>query len=258
MNHPGQTNLREEDLHAYVDGRLDAAARQAVETWLASHPQDAARVQAYRQQNQLLHSLFDPALAEPLPPALQAASRRRRRYVPAAMAAALAWMTLGGSGGWLLHAYYQTGETGLSIATLPQRAAIAHVVYTPEVLHPVEVDAQQETHLAAWLSKRLGTTLRIPHLQTVGYDLVGGRLLPDRDRPAAQFMYQDASGRRLTLYARLQNGTAREPTAFRYSLENKVAVFYWVDGDVGYALSGEIDKAQLLQAAEIAYRELNL
>ncbi|MEB5506298.1 hypothetical protein QMA69_23600, partial [Burkholderia pseudomallei] len=34
----------EHDLHAYVDGRLDADARTAVERWLALHPARAEQV----------------------------------------------------------------------------------------------------------------------------------------------------------------------------------------------------------------------
>jgi anti-sigma factor RsiW len=167
------------------------------------------------------------------------------------------WLVVGGAGGWLLHGYRMAQSELPALATLPQRAAIAHVVYTPEVLHPVEVGVEQEAHLVNWLSKRLGTEVRVPHLQAIGYDLVGGRLLPDQDRPAAQFMYQDAGGRRLTLYVRTQEAHGAEATAFRYSSQEKVAVFYWIDGSVGYALSGEVDKAALLRAAELVYRDLN-
>ena len=38
----------EADLQAYVDARLDAARRAALERWLAAHPDDAACVAAYR------------------------------------------------------------------------------------------------------------------------------------------------------------------------------------------------------------------
>jgi len=50
-------------------------------------------------------------------------------------------------------------------------------------------------------------------------------------------MYQDARGQRLTLYVSRQRGEPRD-TAFRFSQEDRVSVFYWVDGNFGYALSG--------------------
>jgi len=133
---------------------------------------------------------------------------------------------------------------------------VAHAVYSPEVRHPVEVGADQEAHLVRWLSKRLGTSLKIPHLAAQGYALVGGRLLPGERGPAAQFMYQDIKGQRLTLYVRMSR-EARAPTAFRFTQENGVGVFYWLDGRLGYALSGETDRGELLRVADAVYRQLN-
>jgi anti-sigma factor RsiW len=50
---------------------------------------------------------------------------------------------------------------------------------------------------------------------------------------------------------------ANRETAFRYAREGQVGVFYWVDGPFGYALSGELDRPQLLRVAEQVYRALN-
>ena len=136
------------------------------------------------------------------------------------------------------------------------RAVVAHIVYAPEVRHPVEVGAEQEAHLVAWLSKRIGGNLKIPQLASLGYHLVGGRLLPGNQGPVAQFMFQDGSGQRLTLYVR--NGAAEgKETAFRYAQERGISVFYWVDGRFGYAISGEINKDDLLRVANVVYQQLN-
>ena len=45
--------VAEEELHAYVDGELAPDRRVAVEAWLASHPEDAARVAQWRSQAEL-------------------------------------------------------------------------------------------------------------------------------------------------------------------------------------------------------------
>ena len=42
------------------------------------------------------------------------------------------------------------------------RAAVAHVVYSPDVRRPVEVGADQEQALVTWLTKRMGTDVRPP------------------------------------------------------------------------------------------------
>jgi len=250
-----QVPVTEAELHAYIDGLLPAERRAEIEAYLAAHPEDAQRARAWQEQNQALHAWFDPVLAEALPARVRRSALPRRMMPPALRYAAVAaWFALGGVTGWYVHAY-NTAKSADAVA-FARQAAIAHVVYTPEVRHPVEVGADQEVHLVGWLSKRLGANLKIPHLLAVGYQLVGGRLLPGNQGPVAQFMFQDGNGQRLTLYVRSGAGNSKE-TAFRFAQERGVSVFYWLDGKFSYALSGEIDKAELLRVAKVVYQQLN-
>jgi anti-sigma factor RsiW len=244
-------------LHAHADGRLDADQRAAVAAWLAEHPDAAARVQAWRDNDALLRAAYDPLLAEPIPERLRLAASRAPRRPVLRLAAAVAWLALGATLGYGLRGLQgpETEPAG-ALVSLPRQAAIAHAVYAPEVRHPVEVGADQEAHLVAWLSKRLGTPLRAPALGTEGYALVGGRLLPGEAGPVAQFMYQHGDGRRLTLYVRRGEADNQE-TAFRYTREDGVSVFYWIDGPLGYALSGDLPREALLPVASAVYRQLN-
>lgn len=247
--------LTESDLQAYVDGQLEPMRLAEVEAWLAVHRDDAERVAAYRQQTAALHALFDPVLNEAVPQRLSRPERPSWNVLPQLRYAAVAaWLAIGGTLGWLLHDVQEV--PALAGSSLARQAAVAHAIYTPEVRHPVEVGADQEAHLTAWLSKRLGTQLKVPHLGKTGYELVGGRLLPGSDSPAAQFMYQDNRGQRLTLYVRTDNSEHQE-TAFRYAREDNVSVFYWIDGTLGYALSGDVDKPELLRVAQLVYQQLN-
>jgi anti-sigma factor RsiW len=253
--------ITEVDLHAYADGRLDAARRAEVEAWLATRPEEAERVADYRRLGEEVRAHYEPVLAEPLPPALADAAVLGRRWTR--IAAVLAWVALGaaigGIAGWELRdarptAAAPAGDIGAAMA---RRAALAHVTYSPEVRHPVEVGADQEAHLVAWLSKRLGAPLRAPKLEPVGYSLVGGRLLPGDDGPVAHFMYQCNRGTRITLYVRTE-ATGNRETAFRYAREGNVGVFYWVDRKLGYALSSaDISKDDLLKVANAVYQQLN-
>jgi anti-sigma factor RsiW len=140
------------------------------------------------------------------------------------------------------------------MAQLPRQAAIAHVVFSPDVRRPVEISAENEDQLVAWLSKRLGTPVHPPKLGALGYELIGGRLLPGNSGPVAQFMYHDATGQRLTLYASIEN-TANHDTAFRFAQEGPVNVFYWVDGKFGYAISAGIDRDELARVATAVYSQ---
>ena len=245
------------DLHAWADGRLDAAQRDEVERWLAANADEHERLLGWKRQKELLHEAFDPVLEEAPPTRLVDAAIRRPPSPVWRIAAAIGWLAIGIVAGY--------GLRGIKPADLPtdspavpplaRNAAIAHVVYVPEVRHPVEVGADQDAHLVQWLSKRLGTPLKTPHFAAQGFDLVGGRLLPGDRGPVAQFMYQDKDGRRLTLYVKTDSDN--RDTAFRYAQEGKVGVFYWLDGKLGYALSGEMPRAELLAIAEAAYRQLN-
>ena len=206
--------------------------------------------------SRLLHERFDAVLVEPVPARLQL---RAPSWVGHARAAAIlaAGIAIGLAMPYAWKGAPEPPAAGVPVpAPLSARAARAHLVYAAEVRHPVEVDASQQDHLVAWLSKRLGTKLKVPVLAEEGYELLGGRLLPGPDGPVAQFMYQEATGRRLTLYVSARS-KSDGPTAFRFAQEGPVAVFYWIDGNWGYALSGEIDKPALSRISASVYRQLN-
>ncbi len=139
----------EAELHAYVDGLLPQARRPEVEAYLAAHAEDAQRVRAWREQNQALRDLFDPVLAESLPARVRRPDLTRRMRPVLRYAAVAGWLALGGVAGWNLHDY-NVAKSADTVA-FAHRAAIAHIVYSPEVRHPVEVGADQEAHLVAWL-----------------------------------------------------------------------------------------------------------
>lgn len=241
----------EQDIQAYVDGVLDPARRHEVEHYLSERPDEAERVRAYQAQNAALRAMYDPVLAEPVP-AILTATPAPRSWRMAGIAASI--LFAGVAIGWIARAGVAPGTP--PVGSFARSAAIAHAVYSPEVRHPVEVGADQEDHLVKWLSKRLGTELRAPKLASAGYDLVGGRLLSGSQGPVAQFMYQDGKGQRLTLYVTAQKGEGRD-TAFRFSQEDKVSVFYWIDHNYGYALSGEMKRDSLLALANTVYQQIS-
>lgn len=256
----------EEDLHAWVDGRLAADRRAELEAWLAANPERAQELARWRSVNERLHAGYDPVLDEPIPAHLLAAATRPR-LPRLRVAAVLGWIALGGLLG--LGAGYRLGGDTPALPTagiappqatpvafdLPRQAALAHAVYAPEQRHPVEVGADEEAHLVAWLSKRLGRPLRIPDLSAQAFRLMGGRLLATAAGPGAQFMYENAAGQRLTLYVSV-DADADAGTAFRYAREDGIGVFYWIDRDLAYALSGALERDALLPAAEAIYRQL--
>ena len=257
--------ITEADLQAWVDAVLPEARREEVDAYLAANPAEAERLRAYQAQKQELRALYNPVLDEPLPEGLAALASPPAaggsdqaflsRWSLQRMAAGFLIALVGGLAGWMAHERYPSAE-GMAKASLPHQAAVAHAVFSPDVRRPVEVTAQQEDQLVAWLSKRLGTPVRPPKLGAQGFELVGGRLLPGNSGPVAQFMYQDASGQRLTLYVSTEN-TENRDTAFRFAQEGKVNVFYWIDGKFGYALSAGLDKGRLAGVATAVYDQMD-
>lgn len=237
--------IGEMDLHAYVDGQLDTARRAEVEAYLAAHPEAAAEVQELRVQMQALHVRFDGVMNEPIP--LRLTNALQPRPWPRGLAAGLAWLACGLTAGWFGHALIQPPAAVQT--AFAKEALAAHVLYVSERRHPVEVPAAQEAHLVAWLSKRLDAPIRAPDLQGQGFALLGGRLLPGGDAPLAQLMYESTSGERLTLTVR-RTAKPQADTGFKVMERNGTSVFYWIDRDYGYALSGSIERQRLLAVAQ--------
>ncbi|MFT3815955.1 MAG: anti-sigma factor [Acidovorax sp.] len=258
-HHPDESML-----HAWVDGELSPESAAVVAQWLARHPEEAARMAALQAQNASLQALHAQVLDEPVPPPLRRALHRppiQWRW-PHALAAGL--MLGAGLGAGYGMGRHQTASPRTSaVAQLPafvREAAAAHAVYVPEQRHPVEVAAQQQAHLVQWLSKRLGVPLKVPALDAEGFHLMGGRLLPGETGQArAQFMYEDATGERVTLYVSVlpQPGKATAaPMAFQWTNDGTTQGFYWLDGHQGYALSAALPRERLQALAEAIYRQL--
>lgn len=206
----------------------------------------------YADQTAALKRRFDPIITEPIPARMYLKSPGWIEYARAAVV-----LAAGIAIGLAIPSFEPEHNQSIAMQQLPIRAARAHLVYSPEVRHPVEVDAKQQDHLVKWLSKRLDIPLKVPLLTQEGFELLGGRLLPGSDGPVAQFMYQDAAGKRLTLYVTpAKKGVQQKLTSFRFAKEGNVSVFYWIDDDCGYALSGEVDKGTLAKVASLVYKQL--
>ena len=267
-------------LHAWLDGELPPERRAEVDAWLAEHPDDAVRVRLWAADGEALRERFDPVLGEAVPQALTQVVWRKAPQTLAMpgqgglrWAAMLAVFVLGGAAGaglmWRMRPHMTGAIVRADEPAWVQRAAVAHAVYVPEVRHPVEVKAQEE-HLSRWLTKRLDVPVKLFDLREQGFELVGGRLLPDAAGPSAQLMYQAiattpaASGVqdkpvRVTVY--LRKPESNTPAAFRYEQQGEFGLFYWVEGrsadgpPCGYALVGALPRERLLALAEAIYRQ---
>jgi anti-sigma factor RsiW len=257
------TSVSEDEIHAYVDGTLPNDARERIGHAIARDPALAARVNDYFSLNALFHERYDRVLSEPVPQRLRPHAIRRIRAAAnwprfAGLAAALALGIGIGMGAGMQMDHNAPAQLASAANTrtvsfdstdaLARRAAIAHVVYMPAVDRPPELRATREQDFVKWLSNKLGTDIHPPLLAQSGYELMGGRLLRDDHGTMALFMYRDAKGERVTLCISRRKQSA-DMTAFKLYRDGPVNVFYWVDGDFGYAVSSGIDREALLDLA---------
>ena len=251
--------IGDDELMAYVDGRLPTDRAEAVGSYLAAHPEIRERLSQFAEQRQALRAAFDEPVAGPIPTRLRLTRliterqrRRRRRF--AEIAAAILLVVFGGVGGWTardLASPHVSPPSTLAAGTIMADALAAHRTFAVEVRHPVEVDAAQEAHLVQWLSKRLGRPLVVPDLSATGYRLMGGRLLPAGSGPAAQLMYENGTGDRLTVYVR--PGVAGEASSYQH--DKNVGAFYRADEGLGCVIVGDADRGALSRAAERVYEQ---
>jgi anti-sigma factor RsiW len=268
-----QTSIDEDEFQAFVDGQLSPDRCRAVMAYLAARPEESSRMSDYRDLNRELHRLYDEVLYEPLPLRL-----RVERYgsgtswwgravgwlvlaelgsMPRAAAALIVLMAVG-LGSWNLSVRYNRVEPEPPAYTFTRQAFNAHVLYAPDMQHPVEFGADQENRFLTWMSERLGEVVHAPNLADLGYTLVGGRLLPAAGQPAVQLMYENADAKRITMYIRgswLAPSGASHDGTINFAGEGGLSAVYWIDGPFAYALLGELDREQLFAIAKIIQQQ---
>jgi anti-sigma factor RsiW len=251
---PPRPILADIDLHAYLDGELTEAEAREVELRLAADPKARALLHSLSLQRDALLREFALPTDCPVTHRLAHAVRRSGQsgrppgfWLWGGLAAALA---LAATSGYVLRGYQQPPMAAAAPGFV-ETAMGAHLVFTPEVRRPVEIKAAEQQQLTYWLSKRVGMPIRPPDLASQGWSLVGGRLLADGPKPAAQLMYEDRGGRRLTLFVRGEAALAN--TAFQFTTRERLASFYWVDRPLAYVIAAEMERAELMRIADAVH-----
>ncbi len=253
----GCRTFSDTDLNLALDGEMPEDVRAEFELWLAQNPEQKALFDSYAADRDLLKAALDPVMAEAVPEKLTARpysandnTAKRSRWQLAAAAVVL--FVAGGAIGY---------QAGTSLPAEPSAASLltdnaidAHVIYAAEMRHTVEVGVDEKDYLVSWLSKRVGLNLIAPDLKVHGFSLVGGRLLPSGGRAAAQFMYENTAGHRISLYVKTVD--SKDATGFQLVEERGARAFYWLDQGYACALTGDLPENDLLKISRDAYRQL--
>ncbi|EFI50028.1 anti-sigma factor [Afipia sp. 1NLS2] len=255
MNRP----ITEDDLHGFVDHALDAKRHAEVHAYLDAHPEVLARITRYADQRDWLRAALAPIAEEPIPSQLNVLRLIRRQRQPfrishvAAVAAALAFMAVGGIGGWVFRGAESSIPKG--IFALGREASESYSVFATDHIRPVEMRAGESAQLINWVSRFLGRTLTIPDLSKSGYDYLGGRVVATSEGPAVLLLYDDGRGSRLAMLARTMADARDTPMA---AVSGKGAQGYaWANQGIGYSLVGAKTEESLHPIADEARRQIS-
>lgn len=253
-------NISDSEIHAYLDRQLTPEQASEFEKRLTKDKIAQKKLADYQMIEQSLNNLYQPVIEEKIPSQLLNACKKKSfNYL--AIAASVTFFVIGWLSGAQNNPFNQTYADSMML-DLEAPAIFAHSIYSVEKLHPVEVEANKQAHMNHWLSKRLKTKLKAPDLSKQQFKLVGGRLLPStKERMAAQFMYQNKQGNRITLYVKRGNWKTKE-TAINHTStkiqEHSFNASYWIDGDLGYVLTGKITQQLNQKISESIYKQMSL
>jgi anti-sigma factor RsiW len=243
-----------EELHAYLDGRLDAPRRARVEARIRSDRDLARLVEEYRAQAlnlELLGRLTRlrapradiDALRERFAQRLYRQKTVARGFKCMAVAAVLL------SAGWMGWLHYGTAE-GPLVARQPSEAG--HLLSVEREL----AGAEGGNPILDWIAQQvMGKSLPAPDLQSLGFQFAGGRVLPTSRGPAAQLFYESSDGDRVMLY--LTGNVGQKKSTFTFVSKGELSMFYWQSGPFIYSLIGRIEQDRLMAVAEHVNAELS-
>ncbi|PJG47071.1 hypothetical protein CAF53_01600 [Sphingobium sp. LB126] len=247
--------ITEDDLQAHVDGRLEARRDVEVRAWLAAHPTELARVEALARQRAQLRAVLAPIAEEPIPPGLRVehlVGRSHRQWANGwQTAAAVVLLLIGGAGGWTLH-----GQMGPArgIAALAREAADSYSVYAPDRMRPVEIAGTERAQLVAWGSERLNRPVSIPDLSSLGFRLLGGRLVATPHGPGLLTMFEDGSGTRLVMLTRPMTIDQNRPMS--EEVDGAIGSVTWSRDGLGYSIAGALQPERIHPIADHAREQL--
>ncbi|AGL85773.1 anti-sigma factor family protein [Pseudomonas protegens] len=226
------------DLHAYVDHQLSEQDRRLLEHYLASHPQVAARVQAWQQDAQHLRAALGGALLQPANPALdpvQIRARLKQRSLRrlASAAVLLVAVGVGGLSGWQARELTLAGSSVLPMTDALQ----AYRLFAEQGMLPADFKVQGNQSIQAWLDRYFTQASPLPDLQGAGFRAVSGRLLSTEQGPAAMVLYEDREGRKVSFYIR-PPGPQNKLLPPGSRREGPLQAQYWSGQGYNYAMVG--------------------
>ena len=243
-------SITDADLHAFVDGQLEATRRIEVEDYLARHPDAAARIMADMRVQDMLKLAFAGKPARPSLHLLEAAHRLERSFawrrvgLRVRQAAAIAFLI---GLGWVAHD--RTGVFEISDTEAAPRPPIfvvdaQHAHETALLRARMASQAATPVYDTAEILKETGITM--PALPA-SWRVADVQVFPAHEGHSIEVALEAAILGRVSLFvARTTTSGVIAPTSAHSPSGLTV---YWQSGPLAYALTGSAPEPDLKQAA---------
>jgi anti-sigma factor RsiW len=245
------------ELHAFIDGELDAEHVRAFEARMKIEPALAERVAAFRADKEMLKRVYAPAADQSIPKEWIAlafmSGPPKRQPVPWAMswrlAGAIAAVVVLSVIGAVFYGQRQISGAGDVVqAALDARADTAHA--QDFIAIPAGADMGKYNRI---LSSTVALNVKVPDLKRMGYRLAGILLYP-RSPAAAEMVYRNDRNESFALYLRRSDGKAH----FDQFERNGLRVCVWQDEALSAVMTGNVSTATMQRLASLAYTGLTL
>jgi anti-sigma factor RsiW len=251
------SEIAELELHAFIDGELDAEQCRAFEAKMKVYPALAERMAAFRADKDMLKRVYAPAADSPIPTewialALGSVAPSRNPIswpiswrLVGSIAAVVALSVIGAVSYWERQ---PSGASDVVQAALDARTNAAHAQETIPIPAGAEIGKY-----SAVLSSTVALKVRAPDLRRMGYRLTGILLYP-HSPAAAELLYRDGKNRSFTLYLRRSDGKPR----FDQFERDGLRVCVWQDEVLSTVMAGDVSTAAMQRLASLAYTGLTL
>jgi anti-sigma factor RsiW len=243
------------ELHAFIDGELDAEHVYMFEARMKADPTLADRVAAFRADKEMLKRVYAPVAGGPIPEkwiALAKSSAARGRApiswrLVGSIAAVFVLGAIGAVGYWERR---PSGGSEVVQAALDARTNVSRAQETLSIPAGADIGTYN-----AVLSSTVALHVKVPDLRRVGYRLTGILLYPrSPDGNAAELLYRDDKDRSFTLYLRRSDGKPR----FDQFERDGLRVCVWQDEVLSTVMAGNVSTAAMQRLASLAYTGLTL
>lgn len=244
------TEIRPEELHAYLDRELAEPRRAEIERLIERDPNMAEQLAAFRSDKGMITHVYGPLINRPLPRAWisqierHGARARPRLPVLTALAASFVLLVMGTA----------------VLNPVSQYSVVADALSARDnSLRPIAVASwRSESGFGAAsdiVAKTLKMKLRAPNLSEMGYSLTAIHLYPaTTNGNAVELIYRGPKSQDFTLFIRRAMGGQPRFDVFE---RDGVRVCLWQDEDLATVMAGHMSAAEMQRLASLAYNGLS-